>query len=224
MLWAPKRRVLGPGRVRWLVVVDFDGTITERDTQDGLLEKYAPEAYVEAERGLSEGRLTLRECMEREFAAVRGDHDAIVAETVAAARVRPGFGEFVGAMEAAGNRLVVVSGGFESVIRPVLDRAGAGHLQVISHEFRITPEGTTIEFMADADCDVCGEECKRGVVAAMRNGLPVAYIGDGYSDRCAAIAADRRFARRHLARDLAELGLAYTPFDDFHAVRQALLS
>ena len=78
--------------------------------------------------------------------------------------------------------------------------------------------------MADADCDGCGEECKRGVVAAMRNGLPVAYIGDGYSDRCAAIAADRRFARRHLARDLAELGLAYTPFDDFHAVRQALLS
>jgi len=62
--------------MRWLVVVDFDGTITERDTQDGLLEKYAPEAYVEAERGLSEGRLTLRECMEQEFAAVGGDHDA----------------------------------------------------------------------------------------------------------------------------------------------------
>ena len=58
----------------WLIVVDFDGTITERDTQDGLLERHAPEAYVEAERGLAEGRLTLRECMEQEFAPVRGDH------------------------------------------------------------------------------------------------------------------------------------------------------
>jgi HAD superfamily phosphoserine phosphatase-like hydrolase len=161
--------------------------------------------------------------MEQEFAPVRGDHAAIVAETVEAARVREGFPEFVEAMEAAGNRLVVVSGGFESVIRPVLERAGAAHLPVIAHEFRITPEGTTLEFRADADCDVCGEECKRGVVEGMRDGLPVAYVGDGYSDRCAAIAADRRFARRHLARDLDELGLDYTPFDDFHTVRDALL-
>jgi 2-hydroxy-3-keto-5-methylthiopentenyl-1-phosphate phosphatase len=54
--------------------------------------------------------------------------------------------------------------------------------------------------------------------------MPVAYIGDGYSDRCAAIAADRRFARRFLAQDLDELGLPYTPFDDFHTVREALLA
>jgi 2-hydroxy-3-keto-5-methylthiopentenyl-1-phosphate phosphatase len=208
--------------VAQLVVVDFDGTITERDTQDGLLERHAPEAYAEAERGLAEGRLTLRQCMRMEFAAVRGDHDAIVAETVAEARVRPGFAEFVGAMEAAGNRLVVVSGGFESVIRPVLEREGVGHLEVIAHEFRITPEGTTIDFRADADCDVCGEECKRAVVAGLRDGLPVAYIGDGYSDRCAALAADVRFARRFLARDLDEAGVPYTPFDDFHTVREAL--
>jgi 2-hydroxy-3-keto-5-methylthiopentenyl-1-phosphate phosphatase len=208
----------------WLIVVDFDGTITERDTQDDLLERYAPEAYAEAERGLSEGRLTLRECMEMEFAPVRGDHATIVAETVDAAQVRPGFAEFVEAMEAAGNRLVVVSGGFESVIRPVLERAGAAHLPVIAHEFSITPEGTTLDFRADADCDVCGEECKRVVVESMRNGLPVAYIGDGYSDRCAAIAADRRFARRFLAQDLDELGLDYTPFDDFHTIRDALLA
>lgn len=206
----------------WLVVVDFDGTITEHDTQDGLLERYAPAAYAEAERGLAEGRLTLRECMEREFAPVRGDHAAIVAETVAAARVREGFPEFVEAMEAAGNRLVVVSGGFESVIRPVLARAGAGHLPVIAHEFRITPEGTTIEFRADADCDVCGEECKRGVVDGMRDGLPVAYIGDGYSDRCAALLADRVFARDGLAEWLEEEGVPFERFDDLRDVLAAL--
>lgn len=207
----------------YLIVVDFDGTITERDTQDGLLERYAPEAMAAAERGLEEGRLTLRECMEQEFAPVRGDHEAIVAETVAAARVRPGFAEFVRAAEAAGHRVVVVSGGFESVIRPVLERVGAAHLPVIAHEFRITPEGTTIDFRADADCDVCGQECKRAVVAELRDGLPVVYIGDGYSDRCAALAADRRFARRFLAQDLDQAGVEYTPFEDFNTIREALL-
>jgi HAD superfamily phosphoserine phosphatase-like hydrolase len=206
-----------------LIVVDFDGTITERDTQDGLLERYAPEAYEVAERGLREGTLTLRECMTMEFAPVRGEHDALVAEAVADARVRPGFAEFVRAAQAAGHRLVIVSGGFESIIRPILDRAGAGHLPVYAHEARFTPAGTTLEFRHGEDCEVCGEECKRSVVAELRNGSPVVYIGDGYSDRCAAIAADRRFARHSLARDLDRLGVDYTPFEDFDDVREALL-
>jgi 2-hydroxy-3-keto-5-methylthiopentenyl-1-phosphate phosphatase len=207
-----------------LIVVDFDGTITERDTLDDVLEQYAPEAYEEAERGLSEGRLTLRECMAMEFAPVRGDHDSIVADAVRAAVVRPGFGEFVRAAEAAGHRIVVVSGGFESIIRPVLDREGAGHLPVFAHEARITADGTTVEFRHWDDCDVCGEECKRSIVAGLRDGCRVVYVGDGYSDRCAAIAADRRFARRHLAQDLDDMGLDYTPFDDFHTVREALFA
>ena len=207
----------------WLIVVDFDGTITERDTLDDVLERYAPDAYEAAERGLQAGELTLRECMTMEFEPVRGDHDAIVAEVVDAARIRPGFPEFVQAAKAGGHRLVIVSGGFESIIRPILAKAGAGHLPLIAHEARFTPQGTTLEFRHGDDCEVCGQECKRSVVAGLRNGHPVAYIGDGYSDRCAATAADRRFARRSLARDLERLGLDYTPFHDFHTIREALL-
>ncbi len=209
--------------MRWLIVVDFDGTITDRDTQDGLLERYAPDAYALAERGLQAGTLTLRECMTMEFGPVRGDHDALVAEAVREARVRPGFAEFVRAAEAAGHRLVVVSGGFESIIRPILAREGADHLPVIAHEVRFTPEGTTLEFRHGEDCRVCGQECKRSVVDELRNGNQVAYVGDGFSDRCAAVAADRRFARHSLARDLDRMGLDYTPFRDFHDVREALL-
>ena len=48
------------------------------------------------------------------------------------------------------------------------------------------------------------------------------YVGDGYSDRCAALAAERVFARRGLARDLEAEGVAYEPFDDFVSVRAAL--
>jgi 2-hydroxy-3-keto-5-methylthiopentenyl-1-phosphate phosphatase len=209
--------------VTWLIVVDFDGTITERDTQDALLERYAPDAYELAEQGLQAGTLTLRECMTMEFAPVRGDHETLVAEAVQDARVRPGFAEFVRAAQAAGHRLVVVSGGFESIIRPILAREGASDLPVFAHEARFTPDGTTLEFRHGENCDVCGEECKRSVVDDLRNGNAVVYIGDGYSDRCAAVAADRRFARHSLARDLDRMGLAYTPFDDFHTVREALL-
>ena len=203
-----------------LIVVDFDGTITERDTLDDVLEQYAPEAYEEAERGLSDGRLTLRECMAMEFAPVRGDAETIVAERRprrgGAARVRR-----VRACRRGGRPSSSSSsraGSSRSSARCSTARA-PGHLPVYAHEARFTADGTTVEFRHWEDCDVCGEECKRSIVAGLRDGRRVVYIGDGYSDRCAAVAADRRFARRFLAEDLDRMGLAYTPFDDFHTVR-----
>jgi 2-hydroxy-3-keto-5-methylthiopentenyl-1-phosphate phosphatase len=50
----------------------------------------------------------------------------------------------------------------------------------------------------------------------------VVYVGDGYSDRCAALAADRVFARAGLARYLEEQGVAFEPFETFFDVAAAL--
>jgi 2-hydroxy-3-keto-5-methylthiopentenyl-1-phosphate phosphatase len=48
------------------------------------------------------------------------------------------------------------------------------------------------------------------------------YVGDGYSDRCAALAADRVFATDGLARYLDERGIEYGLFADLDGVRAAL--
>jgi 2-hydroxy-3-keto-5-methylthiopentenyl-1-phosphate phosphatase len=206
-----------------LIVVDFDGTITERDTLDEMCRTYAPDAWAAAEKDLQRRTMTLREVITAEFAPIVGDHDTIVSETVERARVRPGFAEFVRAAETAGDRVVVVSSGFESVIRPILEREGLGRLEVVAHDVRFTPKGGVVDFRHGELCPVCGEECKRSVVSAMRDGREVVYIGDGYSDRCAAQAADVRFARRTLAEHLDREGVAYTWFDNFTSVRDELL-
>ena len=66
---------------------------------------------------------------------------------------------------------------------------------------------------------MCGERCKRVAVAALE---AFAYVGDGVSDRCVALAAERRFARAGLATWLDEQGVAYEPFDDLFDVLRAL--
>ena len=205
-----------------LIVVDFDGTITEADTLDQMVRRHAPEVYDQVEDDLHAGRITLRECIRREFEAIRGDHDRIVSDAVEQARVRDGFADFAAAAAAAGHRLVVVSSGFESVIRPVLERAGAGGLELVAHDVRFSQDATTVEFRHGQRCDVCGQECKRSVVRELGTGDPVVYVGDGYSDRCAALDADRVFARRSLATFLDREGVPYEPFDDFVEVRAAL--
>ena len=205
-----------------LVVVDFDGTITEEDSLVAIVQTHAPELFDEIEDALHEGRITLRECIEREFAAVAGDHDEIVGEAVDRTRVRAGFAAFVAAARSAGHRLVVVSSGFESIIRPVLAREGVVGLDVVAHEVRFTDAGGVVEFRHGEDCDVCGEQCKRSVVTSMCDAGDVVYIGDGYSDHCAAEAADRVFARRGLARYLRQAGVPFEPFEDFNDVRAAM--
>jgi len=46
----------------------------------------------------------------------------------------------------------------------------------------------------------------------------VVYAGDGHSDYCAALAADRVFATGSLARYLDERGVNYEPLTDFRAL------
>jgi 2-hydroxy-3-keto-5-methylthiopentenyl-1-phosphate phosphatase len=212
------------GRDARLIVVDFDGTITQDDMLVDMCRCHAPEVFDQVEADLKAGRITLRECIRREFEAITGDHDEIVAAAVSRAQARTGFAEFVRAAEAAGDRVVVVSAGFRSVIQPVLEREGVGHLEVIANEVRFGPERTEVRFThGDGVCGVCGEECKRSVVRELRGGYDtVVYIGDGYSDRCAAMDADVRFARRGLARFLEDNGVEYGAFEQFEGITESL--
>lgn len=208
---------------RWLWAVDFDGTVTMQDTLELLCRRYSGEAHAAAEAALAAGRISLEECIRREFAPVRGEHEALVAEAVAESRVRPGFGEFVRAARAAGHRVVVISSGFASIIRPVLERAGVGDLELVANDVRFTPQGSSVSFADGAQCEHCGERCKRPRVAALDGRGPVAYVGDGWSDRCAALAADRRFARDSLASFLDRQGIEYVQFEDFDRIRKEVL-
>jgi len=82
------------------------------------------------------------------------------------------------------------------------------------------PDGWRAEFRSGDPCEHCGEPCKRAALPAG----PVVYVGDGYSDRCAALRADRVFATGTLAVDLDGLGVPYERFDDLHDVAAGLRS
>jgi len=103
----------------------------------------------------------------------------------------------------------VISAGFHELIEPVLEREGV-ELEVLANRVDARPDGWRVRFRDEAACLTCGEPCKRGSLA----GTPYVYVGDGYSDRCAALAADRVFARDALAAYLDSERVAYDPFDE----------
>lgn len=195
------------------IVVDWDGTATEVDGLHLVLLEFGDEAVYEAHEGRLGRELTLHEVIAGEFRSVRAPLDEVVDWVRAHARLRAGFVEF-----ARRHRPLVVSSGFHELIEPVLEREGL-ELDVRANRLDPHPEGWRVRFRNDEACGVCGEPCKRSEIGGLDGFV---YVGDGYSDRCIALAARRIFARDGLARYLSARGVAFEPFEDFHGVETAL--
>ena len=194
------------------LVLDWDGTVTEVDSLHLVLERFGdPDVYRDSELALGR-KLTLHEVIALEFETVRAPVEEVAEWLLGVVRIRDGFREL-----AARRRPLVVSAGFHELIEPVLEREGV-ELELLANRLDPRPDGWRVLWRDEAACAICGEPCKRGALA----GESYVYVGDGYSDRCAALAAERVFARDGLARYLDERGAPFEPFDSLRDVDDAL--
>ena len=196
------------------LVLDWDGTCTVVDTLWLVLGEFGDyEVFNRAGEQLMRGEIGYRELMELEFSTVKSAGlDEVTSWLVGAARIRPGFHELVERHDP-----LVLSSGFEELIRPLLAREGVA-VELVANRLDPRPDGWRVVWNREQPCEVCGDWCKR---AGLPEG-PFVYVGDGYSDRCPALAADRVFARAGLAEYLDAEGRAYEPFDELLDVLRAL--
>jgi 2-hydroxy-3-keto-5-methylthiopentenyl-1-phosphate phosphatase len=197
------------------IVLDWDGTVTERDTLDLVLQEFGdPEVYERVESAL--GRtMTLNDVISEEFATVTAPLDEVVSWLLEHVRIRPGFAELARAY-----RPLIVSSGFQELIEPVLEREGLlDDVELRANNVEARPAGWRVRFRVAQTCPACGEPCKRGDLPA---GVEVVYAGDSHSDLCAALAADRVFATGNLARWLRERDIPFANLTDFRALTLAL--
>ena len=57
-----------------LFVVDFDGTLSVRDTVDAMLEQFADPSWEEIEQEWLDGHITAVQCMQKQLHMVKADH------------------------------------------------------------------------------------------------------------------------------------------------------
>ena len=162
-----------------------------------LLERFGDlEVYLALEEELGRS-LTLHEVIAAEMATCAPRSTRSSRGSSSNVRVRPGFRELV-----AEHDPLIVSAGFHETIEPILRREGSRPASSRTTSPPIRPVGATT-FAERATCATCDERCKRAAVAGLG---PYVYVGDGVSDRCVSLAAERRFARDGLARWLDERG------------------
>ncbi len=205
------------------LVVDFDGTVCAADISEALLEAFGDPSWSAFDQAADRGELGLREAAHHQVAMLRATREELLAFAVATARVDPTFPPFVAWAGAQGLPLTVVSDGFGFYVRPVLEAAGLGHLSVLTNELvGDEPPFSLRHPHGHPECAGCGT-CKMLAVCAARalHG-PVAFVGEGQSDRYGALYADAVFAKDALAAICAADGVPALPWRSFDDVRAAL--
>lgn len=204
------------------VFVDYDGTITDRDTFDLLVDVFAGrDAWMHLDKQLKAGALTLRQALAAQAGLLRCTFEEADEAVATMTRFDPAFAHFVQRCERESAPLTILSSGLGPLIERALQRNGLGHVPLLANGAVPDSGGWRMEFRDDSHA---GHDKAAAVRAARDRGETVAYIGDGISDFEAALIADRRFARRahSLEAHLRERAVPFVSFDSFADVERAL--
>ncbi len=208
----------------WIVLSDFDGTISLSDVTDHVLAHLGTEGVSDLEEAWERGSIGSRECMRGQIALLRAtpeELDDCIDDIV----IDPDFAAFVQQAEQQGIRVKVVSDGLDYAIHRILNRHGLNHLSVAANHLAYLGEDRwELQFPhAQAHCARASGNCKCARLEQRhRLGERVLYIGDGTSDYCVSGSADFILAKDKLITFCQEQGLPYQAISGFGDAMEAL--
>ncbi len=207
-----------PASAPLVLVLDFDGTVTQKDIGDEICERFAPPDWRTIDQAWVRNEISLPEAQRRMWRLARCEREEAVAYGRAVGHERPGLDSLLDRVAGVGGTAWLASGGFDFYIEAILQTRLSRFERTFFNRARFTSGSVEVDFphvdLACGRCAVC-----KGLVCdlARARGSRVVFVGDGASDRCALGKADRLCAVRGslLARACDERGVAYVPFDRF---------
>jgi 2-hydroxy-3-keto-5-methylthiopentenyl-1-phosphate phosphatase len=205
-------------------VIDFDGTVTEKDLTSAAARHFGKEHYLACNEAYKRGEFGMKEWLARMSAILPPDPAELMAFARARAVLRTGLKEFLQHARSMERPVYIASDGFGLYIEPILEMHGCREYVAGIYCNRIRSRNGRIETItphAHASCPVCGN-CKAShVMGLQEKGCRVIYVGDGMNDRFGAAYADAVFARDRLAQICTAAGIPFQPWNDFYDIIEA---
>ena len=208
--------------------MDFDGTISNDDVVDLVLDRFADKEWKEVEKEWVAGNIGSRECLSRQMDLVKAT-PADLREAVSHVKLDPYFIPFLKKAEELGVLVTIVSDGFDVIIEQVLkqnlkDKPGVVKaVPIFSNKLHKTATGFKAVFPSETVCAHGCANCKKAVMKKMTSvGDHIFFVGDGMSDRFAARQAHLTFAKGKLLAYCQENQIGHVPYKDFKKVQQWL--
>jgi 2,3-diketo-5-methylthio-1-phosphopentane phosphatase len=207
-----------------IVLCDFDGTITTIDTAEFILARFAQGNWRLFERQFENGKITLEECLTRQFSLVRASEKQILEELKGVVTFRLDFRKLAECCKENHIPLIIVSAGLDFVIQHFLKLNHCQDLvEVYAAKTAFSANG--IRFTFPTLFYKSSDNFKHDIVKHYESqGRKVVYIGDGLADYNPAKDANYSFAIEgsKLARLCKSHGIPCKNITDFHKVIEAV--
>jgi HAD superfamily phosphoserine phosphatase-like hydrolase/HAD superfamily hydrolase (TIGR01509 family) len=210
--------------MKHLILCDFDGTISMRDMGYELLSTSARGNWEEINEQYLKGKIGSREAYEQIAGMCEVTPEDLDSFIMKRSLIDPYFGRFHDYCMSRGIDLKIVSDGFDFYIKRLLEHSGLHSIPYFANHLSCK-RGTVICIehpYLSGECGVCGT-CKKAILLEERPFYDlITYVGNGYSDRCAAGEADRVYAKEVLFEHCVRGGIDCTHFDHFGEVANDL--
>lgn len=209
------------------IVSDFDGTITDVDTNDLIYFTFGGQPSYEIEKLIAQGKLGVKEGALQHFKRIRLTEQEFLSFIFQNAHLDQGFKDFYEFISQKGIPFIVVSGGYINTIWNFFKKEGIDSVNIKIYANRLKFNGCRVEvvfFDEDDECESglgpCGNCKLRRLRELKAQYSTIIFIGDGTTDRCAVREADLVFAKGSLREYCAAQGIPHIPFEDFHDIRR----
>jgi len=201
-----------------LVLVDFDGTITQNDVGALLFNSFSKEKSRKIVSEWLEGKISSKECLQKECELIEITEKELK-NFALSQKIDEKFLDFVDLCKREKMDLVILSDGLDYYIRLILRKYNLEHIPFYSNTLRFAGKKLIPEFpYYDKGCGNCGN-CKKYHLRNLRRpDQKVVYIGDGLSDKCAIGEADFVFAKNDLKSFCGKQKISYFEFKNFKDV------
>jgi len=206
----------------WIILCDFDGTISVDDTTDVLLQRFGLMGWEALEDDWLAGLIGSRECMGSQIGLL--DMTALeFYQRLDQMAIDPDFKEFTSMASRFGVEVQIVSDGLDSAIQYIMKRHGLDRLPVYAnHLVQQDERRWALEFpYANENCLKASGNCKCARAASVQitpqlTSQRVLYIGDGSSDFCVSNRVDVVLAKDKLIDYCRDHEITHYPIQNFN--------
>lgn len=202
------------------VLVDFDGTASSHDVAADLLDRFGQPGWSDYDDAWIRGEIDGRSVLQAQAAMLRAPLHELIAYAVSHCPLEPSFAPFVTWCRDRDITVTLVSDGFGFYIPPLLEANGIAGIGIVTNARQPGPAPSLRFDDGHPECIGCGT-CKKLAVEEARSRGPVAFVGEGLSDRFGARYADVAFAKQGetLMKQCRDEGIPFVPWSSFDDVR-----
>lgn len=201
-----------------MIFCDFDGTVTDFETAEGLWEYLLGDTFHKKMKQLLKDNANTSHGIKELFSLVPSADYPLIEQYILSIKLRPGFPEFLQWIATKDIPFVLVSAGIREMIDAVLEPYENLITAVHCCDLDYSGPFLTISCPYDNGIDLMQKEAVMKQYYYKKS----IYIGDSFTDMNAARTADSVFARDRLHTYLSGNQIPHYTFETFHDIRNIM--